>query len=132
MKCMRQQRRRVHRMGTLLVSAAAALSADLAYGATIYSKDNAQVELYGILDAGLGYLEHSWPGSDVFASTINPYNLNAAPHSFTGLYSGGISMSRVGLRGEMQFGSGQKAFFRLETAINVTTGVLSNNGQAIY
>lgn len=128
---MRQQRRRVH-LGTLFLSTAAALNAQLACGATVYSQDKAQVDLYGILDAGIGYLEHSWPGSDVFASTINPYNLNAAPHSYTGLYTGGISMSRVGLRGELEFGTGQKGFFRLETAINVTTGVLSNNGQAIY
>jgi predicted porin len=33
--------------------------------------------------------------------------------------------------GEFGFGAGDKVFFRLETAVNVTTGVLSNNGQAI-
>jgi GBP family porin len=104
----------------------------LARAAVVFNNDKLTVDLYGILDAGVGYLEHSWAGSDVFASTVNPYNLNASPHSFTGLYTGGISMSRVGLKGEAQFGTGQKAFFRLETAINVTTGVLSNNGQAIY
>ena len=91
-----------------------------------------QIDLYGILDIGLGYLEHSYPGSDVLASTINPYNLNASPNSFTGLYNGGISMSRVGIKGEADLGEGRKAFFRLESAINVTTGVLSNNGQAVY
>jgi GBP family porin len=104
----------------------------LARAAVVFDNDKLKVDLYGILDAGVGYLEHSWAGSDVFASTVNPYNLNASPHSFTGLYTGGISMSRVGLKGEAGFGTGQKVFFRLETAINVTTGVLSNNGQAIY
>lgn len=114
----------------LLVSAVGTVG--VARAATIFDKDNAQVELYGILDVGLGYLEHSYSASDVLASTVNSYNLNSSPHSFTGLYSGGVSMSRFGLRGAFHFGDGQQAFFRLESAINVTTGVLSNNGQAIY
>jgi predicted porin len=102
------------------------------HAATIFEKDNAHIDVYGILDVGLGYLEHSYAGSDVLASTVNSYNLNSSPHSFTGLYTGGVSMSRVGIRGEAANGAGQKVFFRLESAINVTTGVLSNNGQAIY
>lgn len=118
-------------MRTLLLTLGAAAAARSACAVEVYGSDQAHLEIYGILDAGLGYLEHSWAGSDVFASTINPYNLNASPHSFTGLYTGGISMSRVGSSGEFAFGDGQKVFFRLETAINVTTGMLSNNGQAI-
>jgi len=103
-----------------------------ARSAVVFDKDNAQVEIYGILDVGVGYLEHSYAASDVLASTVNSYNLNSSPNSFTGIYSGGASMSRVGLRGAFRFGSGQQVFFRLESAINVNTGVLSNNGQAIY
>ena len=99
---------------------------------TIFEKDSASLELYGVLDVGLGYLKHSYSASDVLASTVNSYNLNSSPHSFSGLYTGGVSMSRIGLRGEYKFDTGQKAFFRLETAIDVTTGMLSNNGQAIY
>ncbi len=98
----------------------------------VFEKNAGQLEIYGILDLGLGYLEHSYGASDVLASTVNSYNLKSSPHSFTGLYSGGVSMSRLGLRGAFEFGSGRQAFFRLESAINVTTGVLSNNGQAIY
>jgi predicted porin len=103
-----------------------------ARAATVFEKDNAQIELYGILDVGLGHLEHSYSASDVLASTVNSYNLNSSPHSFTGLYSGGVSMSRVGIQGAAANDAGEKVFFRLESAINVTTGVLSNNGQAIY
>ena len=104
----------------------------IAQAAVVFDKDNGQVEIYGILDVGLGYLEHSYDASDVLASTVNSYNLNSSPHSFTGLYGGGVSMSRFGFRGAFKFGSGQQVFFRLESAINVPTGVLSNNGQAIY
>jgi predicted porin len=103
-----------------------------ARAATVFEKDNAHIELYGILDVGLGHLEHSYSASDVLASTVNSYNLNSSPHSFTGLYSGGVSMSRVGIQGAAANDAGEKVFFRLESAINVTTGVLSNNGQAIY
>ena len=118
------------RSGAILVTTLCATGVSQA--ATLFEKENASVEVYGILDVGFGYLEHSWAGSDVLASTVNSYNLNSSPHSFTGLYTGGASMSRLGLRGAFGFGTGQKVFFRLESAINVTTGVLSNNGQAIY
>lgn len=121
------------RMALAAVCLATLLGATgIARAATVFEKDGAQVELYGILDIGIGYLEHSYAASDVLASTVNSYNLNSSPHSFTGVYSGGASMSRLGLRGAFHFGSGQQVFFRLESAINVNTGVLSNNGQAIY
>lgn len=126
-----RQRRRARSAHALLAAVCTAGTASVAEAAAIYESDNAHLDIYGILDAGLGYLEHSWAGSDVFASTINPYNLNASPHSFTGIYTGGISMSRVGTSGEFGLGDARKVFFRLETAVNVTTGVLSSNGQAI-
>jgi general bacterial porin, GBP family len=103
-----------------------------AQAATIFDKDSIQIDLYGILDVGVGYLEHSYGASDVLASTVNSYNLNGSPNSYFGLYSGGASMSRVGLRGEIHIESGQKAYFRLETPITVISGQISNNGQAIY
>jgi general bacterial porin, GBP family len=96
------------------------------------SKDGVDLELYGILDAGVGTLEHSYGPSPVFASTVNPYNLNSSPNSFSGVYSGGISMSRWGIRGEADLGLGMKAFFRLEGAIDVNSGLISNNGLSIY
>jgi general bacterial porin, GBP family len=104
----------------------------IARAVTVFEKDNGQLEIYGILDVGFGYLEHSYSASDTLASTVNSYNLNSSPNSFTGLYSGGASMSRLGLRGAFKLDSGQQAFFRLESAITVITGNLSNNGQAIY
>ena len=97
-----------------------------------FSTDRIDVAVYGILDVGIGSLEHSYAGSDIFASTVNPYNLNSSPNSFTGAYSGGISMSRVGVRGDAELGLGVKAFFKVESAIDVNTGVLSNNGKSIY
>ena len=115
-----------------LACALGVLNGSAARAEAVYDTDRVTLELFGILDVGVGYLAHSYSGSDLLASTINPYNLNASPNSFTGMYSGGASMSRIGLRGESEFGTGQKVFFRVESAINVTSGNLSNNGQAIY
>ncbi|HEY8054263.1 MAG TPA: porin [Steroidobacteraceae bacterium] len=120
------------RLGCLLLAAGALGAAGVTQAATVFDQNGIGVDLYGILDAGIGTLEHSYAGSDYFASTINPYNLNGSPHSFTGLYTGGISMSRVGLKGEAELGSGRKVFFKVESAINVTSGELSSNGKAIY
>ena len=104
----------------------------IAEAVPVYNKDDMSVELYGILDVGIGTLEHSYAGSSTFASTVNPYNLNSSPNSFTGIYTGGISMSRVGIRGEAKTDSGVRFLFRFESAINVTSGELSNNGKSLY
>ena len=97
-----------------------------------FSKDGVNVELYGILDVGVGTLEHSYSGSSVYTSTVNPYNLNSSPNSFNGVYSGGVSMSRIGIKGDADLGSEMKAFFKLESAIDVNSGEKSNNGQSLY
>jgi predicted porin len=95
------------------------------------NKFGVNLGVYAVLDAGYGYLEHSYGGSSVFASTVNPYNLNSSSGSFNGIYTGGISMSRWGVRGDVDLGSDRKAFFKLESAIDVNSGQLSNNGQSI-
>jgi predicted porin len=114
------------------VTVALAAVSQLAQADMGYSKDGVDVEVYGILDAGVGRLEHSYSGSPVFTSTVNPYNLNSSSGSFNGIFSGGISMSRWGIKGEADLGSGNKAFFKLESAIDVNTGEISNNGLSIY
>ncbi|HXY76929.1 MAG TPA: porin, partial [Steroidobacteraceae bacterium] len=118
--------------GVLLFCGLALAASGLARAQLELRKGGAEVELYGIIDVGIGTLEHSYAGSDVFASTVNPFNLNSSPRSFTGMFSGGISMSRVGVRGSAELGSGFRAFFTLESAINATSGVIANNGKSIY
>ena len=111
---------------------AAAMWSNAALADLVYAKNGVELSLYGILDAGVGTLEHSYSSSSVFISGINPYNLNSSPNSFTGLYGSGISMSRVGIKGEADLGNDMQAFFKLESAVNVLDGVLSDNGQSIY
>ena len=114
------------------IAASLATSTQLALADVSVVKDVVNVEVYGVLDAGVGTLEHSYGGSSVFASTVNPYNLNSSPNHFSGVYSGGVSMSRWGVKGETDIGNGTKGFFKFESAIDVNTGMTSNNGQSIY
>jgi predicted porin len=103
-------------------------------GLAVLHTDIVNLQFYGILDIGYGYLKHSYPGSPLFASTVNPYNLNGSPHSFSGFYNGGISMNRVGIQGDKNLGPdlfGIDVYFKVESAINPIYGQLSNNGQSI-
>lgn len=114
------------------IAASLATSTQLALADVSIIKDVVNVEVYGVLDAGVGTLEHSYGGSSVFASTVNPYNLNSSSNHYTGTYSGGISMSRWGIKAETDLGSGRKGFMKLESAIDVNSGQTSNNGQSIF
>ncbi len=123
---------RIRAASCLLGAVTWAALGSTARAATVIDKDGFTLDLYGIIDVGFGYLKHSYPASDVLASTVNSYNLNGSPNSFTGLYNGGLSMTRVGIQGGADLGSGRRAFFKLESAINTTYGTLANNGQAVY
>ena len=115
-------------------SADVGLSKDGITGGWGYKTDDVNLTFYGVLDVGVGTLTHSYPASADFASTVNPYNLNSSPHSFTGPYNGGISMNRVGIEGDKKFGPDLydvDAFFKVESAINPLYLTLSNNGQSI-
>jgi predicted porin len=120
----------------ILFSAAAqadiGLSKDGIFNGYGYKTDLVDIEVYGILDVGVANLDHSYAASNIFGSTVNPYNLNSSPKSFTGFYSGGISWSRVGLKGETRLGSDVTLFFKVETGIDAITGNLSNNGRSVY
>jgi predicted porin len=69
---------------------------------------NAQsnVQVYGIVDAGVEYLNHSRPDGGGMERVI----------------SGGSNTSRWGLRGSEDLGGGLKAVFNLEGAISMDTG----------
>jgi len=122
------------RPGRLLILAASAstLWATAAWADVGVSKNGMELDVYGILDIGLGHLDHSYSPSEVLASTVNPYNLNSSPKAFSGLYSGGASMSRLGIKGDADLGNGFRAFFKLESAVDVNSGDLSNNGRTLY
>jgi predicted porin len=83
---------------TLALSALA-----LAASSAVFAQSSGpQVTLYGILDANVQVLDG--------ASTV------------TRVQSGGLQGSRFGLRGSEDLGGGLKAFFTLESGINVDDG----------
>jgi predicted porin len=71
------------------------------------------VQVYGILDAGVEYRDHATPNGGGLTSVI----------------SGGSNTSRWGFRGSEDLGDGLKAVFNLEGQINMDTG---DNGGTLF
>ncbi|MGV2288143.1 porin [Trinickia sp. YCB016] len=76
--------------------------------ASVYAQSS--VTLYGIVDEGI------------------TYTTNQKGHSNWQLQSGGASISRWGLKGAEDLGSGMKAVFVLEDGFDPSTGNIGNNG----
>lgn len=86
------------------------------------------VTLYGVLDVAVGVVEHSANGSALFPATVNPVSKVSTKfqNPVWGMYNGGMSDSRWGIRGNEDLGGGLHAFFGLESGINVPSGNLNN------
>jgi len=93
----------------------------------------ADVEVYGILDAAIGKDQHSYSIDSQFPASVNPYSAvkTSVLGSATGMINGGISDSRVGVKGSQDLGNGMKAFFTLEEGINLPTGDVNNGAAAL-
>ncbi|MFI4940051.1 MAG: porin [Burkholderiales bacterium] len=102
-----------------------------ANGAFAQTASSTSVELYGILDVAVGRVENSLNTDPNFPATVNPYSAtkSSVNNSVTGMFNGGISDSRWGIRGSEDLGGGMKAVFTLESGINLPSGTL-NNGTA--
>lgn len=99
---------------------------------TIAAHAQSNVELYGVLDEGFAHIDHSLSANDQFVFNLNPYNVAGQNQSsVNALVSGGASMSRWGVQGTEELGGGMKAFFKLESAINLSGGQIANNGQTV-
>jgi GBP family porin len=96
-----------------------------------YADDVNSITLYGILDTAVGMEEHSGNGSPTFPSTVNPVSKTKFANSVWGMFNGGLSDSRWGLRGNESLGGGMSAFFDLESGIDVNSGSLNNTAASI-
>jgi predicted porin len=96
--------------------------------------DDSTLTLYGILDAGIFTLDHSanFNGGG-FVTAVPAYgtgsNLGATSRA-TGIMNGGESATRWGIRGSEDMGDGMKAFFQLESGINLANGTLATSALA--
>jgi predicted porin len=73
------------------------------------------ITLYGIVDAGIEYVNHASPDGGA-----------------TRLVSGAKNTSRWGLRGVEELGGGLKAVFQLESGINIVDGRLDDGPDALF
>jgi len=105
-----------------------------ANGAFAQSAGNNSVEIYGIIDLAVGTVNHQLNTDGAFPATVNTYSATKSAtvsNSVTGMFNGGISDSRWGLRGTEDLGGGLKAIFTLESGINANTGQLNNGAQGM-
>jgi predicted porin len=106
--------------------------APLALGAFVGAAfaDDSSVTLYGTLDASVMNIQKSFNFDANMVAEGNPV-LNHGQQSATGMFSGGLTPSNWGIKGQEDLGGGAKAFFQLESAINIGSGALSNAALAL-
>ena len=99
-----------------------------ANGAYAQSMNGSSVELYGVLDLAVGNVTNSLSADSYFPAVVNPYSATKSTvgHGVTGMFNGGITPSRWGIRGTEDLGGGLKAIFNLDSYIDAQSGSLSN------
>lgn len=101
---------------------------------TYHVEDGAFITLYGILDAGVATQNHSASISSSLPNQIYPFQATSSAnvnHSVTGAISGGLSDSRVGLKGGIDLYEGAQAIFDVETGFSLTSGQLNDAAKTI-
>jgi len=100
----------------------------LACLAALRTDDGSSVTLYGILNVAVGDVNHSAGGNALFPPTVNPASKVSTKfnQSVIGMFNGGISDPRWGIRGKEDLGDDRQAFFDLESGFNVPSCNLNN------
>ena len=93
----------------------------------------ADVTLYGVIDLAVGNIQHSLSGSPTFPATVDPVDplKNTVVGGVNGMFNGGISPSRWGIKGTEDIGNGLKAVFTLESGIDANSGNVSSAAAAL-
>ena len=95
----------------------------------IVNSDQSELSLYGILDAGLVQMTGTGNISPNFVTGAVPTGTaGARVGTVRGMMNGGESQSRWGIKGSEDLGDGNKAFFQLESAIDLGSGQLATSG----
>jgi predicted porin len=106
----------------------------LAMFANAAQAQDADVTLYGVIDLAVGTVKESLSANSNFPATVIPGTSKTATSvnsSVTGMFNGGISDSRWGLRGSENLGGGMQAFFLLESGIDANSGSLNSAAGAL-
>jgi general bacterial porin, GBP family len=98
-----------------------------------HAADGDTLTLYGVLDVAVGTVEHSANGSAFFPTTVNPVSKVSTRFNnpVFGMFNGGISDPRWGIRGTENLGGGLQAFFDLESGFNLPSGSLNNAAASV-
>lgn len=98
-----------------------------------HADDGSSVTLYGILDVAVGTVQHSANASASFPTTVTSVTKVSASnyHSVTGMFNGGISDPRWGIRGSEDLGGGLHAIFDVESGFNLPTGETNNAAASV-
>jgi general bacterial porin, GBP family len=98
-----------------------------------HADDGNSITLYGILDVAVGTVEHSPNASALAGATVNPVSKvsTSFSHSVTGMFNGGLSDSRWGIRGTEDLGGGLHSFFDVESGFNLPSGSINNSAGSI-
>ena len=116
---------------TLAVCAGLPIMAQTPTSLTISSGDS-NVSFYGILDAGVGHVSHTLGFDEYHPVGTNPtVGSKTATTSATGVFNGGISQTRIGVKGSTAICEDLKGIFVLESAINLNSGNISNAAQGM-
>ena len=105
-----------------------------ANGAYAQSMNGSSVELYGVLDLAIGNVQNSLSADSFFPATVNPFSATksaAVGHGVTGMFNGGITPSRWGIRGTEDLGGGLKAIFNMDSYFNAQSGTLSSGAESL-
>ncbi|MDE1942550.1 MAG: porin [Betaproteobacteria bacterium] len=92
----------------------------------------ADVSLYGILDVGIADLTHAGDFNGNFVTGAVPIGVPtyAKPGNAVGMMNGGESQTFWGIKGSENLGNGNKAFFVLEQAFSLGSGMIASSGLA--
>lgn len=97
----------------------------LAASGAMSAHAESSVTLYGIADDSLQYINNVGVAQNTGAAKRPVMYQN---ESRFGMYSGGYSGSRWGLRGVEDLGGGTTSFFTLENGFSIATGAFSSSG----
>ena len=106
----------------------------LAANGAMAQTSGSSVELYGLIDLAFGTVSSQLNADSAFPATVNPVSATksaSVTSSVHGMFNGGISDSRWGIRGTEDLGNGLKAVFTLESGFNANDGALNNAAQGI-
>lgn len=90
------------------------------------TQGDTSLSIFGVLDAGVARVQHTLGFDEYHPVGVNPQATKAATDAAVGMFNGGISQTRIGLRGATKLDEDWKGVFTLESAINIPNGNVSN------